>query len=271
MLFKTCAVLAIATGFAAAKPIAVPREIAPYPIRRDFTPKRSGFGGNNDKFDFINGFNDVNNQDFFLNIKEENVQIVDNGFQQVFIQQAKEVVIVNQQENGFNNQLNNLFRKSSYSRNFNDVSTVLMVVQQVDVFVDDGFGNQISSSLFAQSVVVANRGNDFTQSVMIFEAQTLNAQNFFDGGNGIGGGIRSIPTATGNFVNASFPTQTADVQLFGARPTWTDIAEDPAATLGGIWQRELEDLANFDNNKNDNDLNALLAQQELQQLLGFKA
>jgi hypothetical protein len=131
--------------------------------RRDITP-RQDFGGS--AFDFIGGFDNLNNQQQVLQIQEQNLQIVDNGFQQQVVQQVNEVLVVNQQQNGFNNQLNDLFRKSNFQNQFPDQSTVLMVVNEVQVSVDDGFGNQFEQSVFAQSVVVANRGLAATQTVM---------------------------------------------------------------------------------------------------------
>jgi hypothetical protein len=98
---------------------------------------------------------------------------VDNGFQQQIVQQASEVLIVQEQNNGFNNQLNNLFRKSNFQNQFPDQSTVLMVVQEIQVAVDDGFGNSIEQQVFAQSVLVANRGLAATQTVMSMYLLTL--------------------------------------------------------------------------------------------------
>lgn len=126
--------------------------------------KRQGFGG--DGFNFIDGFNNFNKQEQVIQIQENNLQIVDNGQQQLIVAQAQEVLIVDQQQNGFNNDLNNLFRKSSSRNNFKDVSTVMLVVQEIQIAIDDGRGNQVQQNIFAQSAVVANRGRDETRTVM---------------------------------------------------------------------------------------------------------
>lgn len=248
MSYKTFATLALATGFAAAKP-----------ITPGFTPRNvainNGFNGQG--FNFIDGFNNFNNQQQVIQIQEQNLQIVDNGFQQQVVQQVQDVLIVDQQNNGFNNDLNNLFRKANFKNNFNDVSTVMLVVQEIQVAVDNGFGGQFQQNIFAQSALVANRGAFQTNTVMVFDSRTLIAQDIL-GANF--NGIQNI--VGGNVGNGAFPTKTAGVQLFGAKPTWSSVADDPAATLGGIWQGELEDLQKSDNDQADNDLNNQIAGQE---------
>lgn len=82
------------------------------------------------------------------------------------MQQVSEVLIVNQKQNGFNNDMNNLFRKSSMRNNNQDKATVIMVVQQIQIAIDDGRGNQFQQDIFAQSILVANRGARETQSIM---------------------------------------------------------------------------------------------------------
>lgn len=154
----------------AAKPVYAPRAEELPAYRRGTSTeitKRNGFGGNGGNgFNFIDGFNNFNNQEQVIQIQEQNLQIIDNGFQQQVVQQANEVLIVNQQQNGFNNDLNNLFRKANFRNNFNQVSTVMLVVQEIQVAVDDGFGNKFEQNVFAQSAVVANRGFGQTQTVM---------------------------------------------------------------------------------------------------------
>lgn len=231
-----------------------------------------------------------------LDVKQETLQIVDNGRQQAVVQQVQEVLVVNQQQNGFNNDLNNLFRKSNARRNNNDQSTVMLVVQEIQVAVDDGQGNLFQQNVFAQSAVVANRGRRATQTVMsmliphpsqlfvnmlinltVFAAETLIAQNILGNGNGngnnnnngLGNGIGQLSNGTG--VAAALPTQTAGVQLFGDKPTWSSVAADPAATLGGIWQAELQDAQDAANNNNDNQANADAAQAVKQALDAAKA
>jgi hypothetical protein len=128
------------------------------------TPRQSLFGNND--FNFIDGFQNLNNQQQVLQIQQNNLQIVDNGFQQAVVQQASEVLVINEQNNGFNNNLNNLFRKSNFKNQFPDQSTVMLVVQEIQVSVDNGLGGKFEQSVFAQSVVVANRGLGATQTVM---------------------------------------------------------------------------------------------------------
>jgi hypothetical protein len=132
--------------------------------RRSTAVSKRQFGGNG--FDFINGFNDVNQQEQVIQIKEESLQIVDNGRQQVVVQQAQEVLIVDQQRNGFNNDLNDIFRKTNARRENQDETVVMLVVQEIQVAIDDGNGNVFQQQVFAQSAVVANRGRDSTKTVM---------------------------------------------------------------------------------------------------------
>ncbi|KAF2743969.1 hypothetical protein M011DRAFT_489295 [Sporormia fimetaria CBS 119925] len=248
MYFKTCATLGLATGLAAAKPISLPSH-----------SPRQLLGSPNNNFNFIDGFNLLNARQQILNIQSNNLQVVDNGFQQAIVQQAQEVLVINEQNNGFNNNLNNLFRKSNFKNNFPDQSTVMLVVQEIQVAVDNGFGGRVEQSVFAQSVLIANRGLGVTRTVMVVSQETLIAQNILN--NGVFENNNNFNNGFDN-QNVVFPTATADFQLFGARPTWSTIAADPAATLGAIWQAELDDLNKIDFNQNDNDLNNRIAEEE---------
>jgi hypothetical protein len=222
----------------------------------------NGFNAKDDTFSFIDGFNNFNQQQQVIQIQEQNLQIIDNGFQQQVVQQVQEVLIVDQVNNGFNNDLNNLFRKSNFQNQFQDVSTVMLVVQEVQIAIDDGQGNQFQQNIFAQSAVVANRGAQQTQTVMVFDSRTLVAQDIL-GDNAFQniGQLEDIAGAT-DALNNALPTKTAGVQLFGAKPTWSSVAEDPAATLGGIWQGALEDLQKSDNDAQDIQLNEEAAAEE---------
>ena len=134
------------------------------------TVKRDIFGNNvgSSPFDFIQNFNQVSNQQQVVQVQaqEQTIQVVNNGQQQVVVEQAKQVLVVDQQNNGFNNNLKDIFRKTNARKNNNGVSTVMLVVQEIQVAVDDGQGNTVQQQVFAQSAVVANRGQQVTQTVM---------------------------------------------------------------------------------------------------------
>ncbi|KAF2660034.1 hypothetical protein K491DRAFT_107355 [Lophiostoma macrostomum CBS 122681] len=267
--FKTCAVLALATGFAVAKPVHAPQAIverrSPAVSRRQDLSGLGGLGGNGgNAFDFINGFNNVNQQNQVINIQEQSLQIVDNGRQQAIVQQAQQVLIVDQQKNGFNNDLNDIFRKTNARRDNRDQTVVMLVVQEIQVAVDDGKGNVVQEQVFAQSAVVANRGRGQTKTVMMFAAETIIAQNVLNGNNNNNFGIGAAGLSNG--TAAALPTKTNDVQLLAAKPTWSEVAEDPAATVGNIWAQEIQDAQNVDNNAADNQVNADAAAAEKQAL-----
>lgn len=276
MLFNTCAVLAIATGLAAAKPIARPE--AAESKRAQFGGVglngafgNNGFNGGGNGFDFANGFNAFNNQQQVFQFQEENLQIVDNGFQQAIVQQAQNVLIVQDQNFGFKNNLNNVFRKSNFRNQFQDVTTVLLVVQEIQVAVDNGFGGLFQQQVFAQSAIVANRGAFATQTVQIISQETLIAQNVlgndfrnFDRNNFLAGKQQGKNQFQGLNINNGIPlpTKTNAVQFFGSKPTWTSVASDPAATLGDFWASEIQDLQRNENDVNDNNLNNQIAAEE---------
>jgi hypothetical protein len=220
----------------------------------------NGFSGSG--FNFADGFNNFNQQQQVIQIKEESLQIVDNGRQQQIVQQVNEVLIVDQVNNGFNNDLNNVFRKSNFQNQFQDVTTVMIVVTEIQIAIDDGRGNQFQQEIFAQSIQVANRGARDTQTVMIFDSRTLIAQDILgnDAFNQIQG-FGGVAGATGAFDGA-MPTKTQGVQLLAAKPTWSSVAADPAATLGAIWQKNVEDLQANGNDEADNQLNEMIAQME---------
>ncbi|CAN9100636.1 unnamed protein product [Alternaria alternata] len=267
MSIKAIATIVLAAGLAAAKPINTPRSLPDSSKRQiGFNSVINGFNGNDGDFNFIDGFNNFNQQQQVIQIQQQNLQIVDNGRQQAVVQQVQEVLIVDQVNNGFNNDLNNLFRKSNFQNQFRDVSTVTLVVQEIQVAIDDGRGNQVQQNIFAQSAVVANRGARQTQTVMVFDSRTLVAQDIL-GNNAFAnlGGFGGIAGATAALDN-KMPTKTAGIQLFGAKPTWSAVAEDPAATLGAIWQGALQDLQNADNDEQDNKLNEQIAAEELKAL-----
>jgi hypothetical protein len=178
------------------------------------------------------------------------------------VQQVNEVLIVDQVNNGFNNDLNNLFRKSNFQNQYQQVTTVMIVVQEIQISIADAFGNKFEQQVFAQSIQVANRGAQQTQSIMIFDSKTLIAQDVL--GNGAFNAIQGfggVAGATAAF-DAAVPTKTNGVQLLGAKPTWSSVAADPAATLGAIWQSNLLDLQKADNDEADNKLNEEVAKME---------
>jgi hypothetical protein len=262
MSIKSFAIIALAAGLATASPISAPVS------KRADNIFGQGFNGavvngfNGQGFNFADGFQNFNQQQQVIQIQEQSLQIVDNGFQRQVVQQVNQVLVVDQVNNGFNNQLNNIFRKSNFQNQFNQVATVMLVVQEIQVSVDDGRGNQFQQNIFAQNVVVANRGAPQTQTVMVFDQRKLVAQDIL-GNNafqniGQFGGIAGATAA----LNQAFPTKTQGVQLFGAKPTWTSIAEDPAATLGAIWQGAVEDLQKADNDAADIKLNEQIAAEE---------
>lgn len=272
MSFTVLTTLALAAGLATAKPINAPQTLPGFSKREpqfgDLGINSVINGNRGDGFNFIDGFNNFNQQQQVIQIQQQNLQIVDNGRQQAIVQQVQEVLIVDQVNNGFNNDLNNLFRKSNFQNKFQDVSTVMLVVQEIQVAIDDGRGNQIQQEIFAQSAVVANRGARETQTIMVFDERKLVAQDIL-GGNafqniGREGGIAGATGALN--LNRELPIKTAGVQLFGARPTWTEVAQDPAATLGAIWQGALEDLQRGDNDAQDMALNEQIAALERQKM-----
>ncbi|EAT90221.1 hypothetical protein HBH56_059520 [Parastagonospora nodorum] len=265
MSLKYFATLALAT-IAAAKPISAPVS------KRQSNIFGDGFNGavlngfKGDGFNFADGFNNFNEQQQIIQIQQENLQIIDNGRQQQIVQQVNQVLVVDQVNNGFSNDMNNLFRKSNFQNQFRDVTTVMLVVQEIQIAIDDGRGNQIQQEIFAQSVVVANRGARETQTVMVFDSRKLIAQDIL-GNNAFQniGQFNGIAGATGAVRN-DIPTKTQGVQLFGAKPTWSAVAEDPAAALGGIWEQNIQDLQKNDNDAADIQLNAEIAKQEAQAL-----
>lgn len=117
---------------------------------------------------------------------------------------------------------------------------------------------------------VLTKQEALTNATPVFDSKTLIAQDIL--GGGFGGGFNNVPGigGVGGFAGptggAILPTKTADVQLFGARPTWSSIADDPAATLGGIWQNELLDLQNANQDVSDNQINAAIAAQIAEQI-----
>jgi hypothetical protein len=304
MSIKAFATLALATGLAVASPIAAPqsKRQSNNIFGNGFNGAVvNGFSGNG--FNFGDGFNNFNQQQQVIQVQQQNlqiidngrqqqvnfdqqnvqvvdngrgdqavrvdqqsVQILDNGRQQQVVQQVNQVLVVDQVNNGFNNDLNNLFRKSNMRNQNRDVATVMLVVQEIQVAIDDGRGNQFQQSIFAQSAVVANRGARETNTVMIFDSRTLIAQDVL-GNNAFNniGQFGGVAGATGALKNA-LPTRTQGVQLFGAKPTWSSVAADPAATLGSIWQNELQDLQDNKNDAADMQLNEQIAADEKKKL-----
>jgi hypothetical protein len=294
MFFKACATLALASA-AAAKPIVAPRapeELPAYNRRSTDVAKRDNvfgngnndfnngfnkFGGNNDfdkfgnnndfdkfgnndfdfnRFDLIDGFDNFRNQDTFLQVDANNVFIQQDRDRQRIIQEKVTQVLIVDQQNDFNRnrEQRNLFRRANFRNNNRDRSTVILVVTQVNVVLDNGFGRQDQQQFFAQSAIVANRGHRETDTIQIFEARTLIEQDVFNNDrfrDDRNRGNFVFPTATG--VGRS--RQTAGVKIFDRRPTWSSTAEDPAATIGAIWDAELRDLQDNSNNDNDNQRN----------------
>ncbi|ORY09805.1 hypothetical protein BCR34DRAFT_589014 [Clohesyomyces aquaticus] len=282
MLFQSVAVLALATGFAAASPLKAaraPEDLPSYkatPVKRSFGGNNiNAFGGNdfsnNDNFNFFDQFDNVNrrNQEQVINIQKEQLLIEDNGIQQLVIQQVEQVIVIdnNRGRRGFND----LARKSNFRNNNRDISTVMIVVQEIQVSVDDGRGNRFDKQVFAQSIDVANRGRRQSETIMIFQSEVLIASQIIDrfggqfgnGRNNNGGNRGGIAAATGisNF-NASEPIPTGAVQVLGEKPTWSSVVEDPAATVAAAWEAELQDAQNQQAKDENNKLNEEIAKQE---------
>ncbi|KAF1914633.1 hypothetical protein BDU57DRAFT_531090 [Ampelomyces quisqualis] len=260
MSLKSFATLALATGLAAASPISAPVSKRQNSIfGNDYNGAVvNGFSGNG--FNFADGFNNFNQQQQVIQIQEQNLQIIDNGVQQQVIQQVNQVLIVDTDSSGFKNDMNDLFRKSNFQNQFQQVTTVIIVVQEIQIAINDG-ENQFQQDIFAQRVVIANRGAQETQTVMIFDSRTLIAQDIL-GNNAFEniGQFGGVAGATGALKD--LPTKTQGIQLFGAKPTWSAVAADPAAVLGGIWQGAIEDLQKNENDEADNKLNEQIAAQE---------
>ena len=86
----------------------------------------------------------------------------------------------------------------------------------------------------------------------MFAAETIIAQNVLGQQNNNGFGIG----AAGGANATALPTKTNDVQLLGAKPTWSSVAEDPAPTVGDIWAAEIQDQQNAANAGADAQINA---------------
>ncbi|KAL5117957.1 hypothetical protein ACEQ8H_004102 [Pleosporales sp. CAS-2024a] len=265
--FMQLATLALATGLAAAGPIAAPVTKRDSIFGNGFNGAvLNGFSGNG--FNFGSGFNNLNQQAQVIQIQQENLQIVNNGFQQQVVDQVNQVLVVDQVSNGFNQNLNNLFRKATFQNQFRDKTTVMLVVQEIQIAVADPRGNQLQQSIFAQKAVVANRGQPVTQTVMIFDTRKLVAHDVL-ANNAFARIAQQLQLNVNNNNNnntAPLPTKTQAFQLLAAKPTWSTVAPDPAATLAPIWQQSLQDLQSGANDAHDAQLNAHMAALEKQRL-----
>jgi hypothetical protein len=102
----------------------------------------------------------------------------------------------------------------------------------------------------------------------VFDSKTLIAKDILGNNafqNIIGGAVGGIAGATAP-VNNALPTKTAGVQLFGAKPTWSAVAEDPAAALGSVWQNAVQDMQNNAMDGQDMQLNEQVAAEEMKKL-----
>ncbi|KAI8932790.1 hypothetical protein NX059_010280 [Plenodomus lindquistii] len=289
MSLRILAALAAVASLATAKPINTPQSLSAYTKRdnsfadlaanalatgdRGDNGRGEGNGrgngrgrGNdnddNDDFNVLDNLNNFNDQEQVIQIQQNNLQIIDDGDRQVVVQQVQQVLIVDQAENGARNDMKNMFRKSNYRNKNRDVTTVILVVQEIEIVIDDGRGTRVEADIFAQNVVVANRGARETQTVMVFDERKLVAQeilddNAFERVGGEGGVARE--TGARDEGRAAMPTKTMEYQLFDAKPTWEAVEEDPAAELAAVWEEEMKDLQRADNDEEDNRLNEEIA------------
>ncbi|EMD58667.1 hypothetical protein COCSADRAFT_69451, partial [Bipolaris sorokiniana ND90Pr] len=270
MSFKAIVTFVLAAGFVAAKPISHQSGLSLDRRQIDVSSVINGFNRNDGAFNFIDGFNNFNKQQKVIQIQQQKIQIVDDRSRQQIVQQIQQVLIVDQVNNGFNNDLNNLFRKSNFQNQFRDRRTDVIIVQEIIVVIDDGRGGRRDQSFFAQNTIVANRGGRDRQSVMIFDSRKLIANDILrDNAFDRIGRFNGIAGATGP-IDGGLPLKTRGYQIFDERPRHANIVEDPAAILGAIWQGAVEDLQRNDEDENDNKLNELLAAQELEELLKQK-
>ncbi|KAF2492379.1 hypothetical protein BU16DRAFT_584473 [Lophium mytilinum] len=232
MLFSKSAafVLALATGFASqavaypATPVGnivarYPQNAPALPAPEVFPPlKRAAKKKGNSK-------NDV------IKITQVDITEVQKGNNVAIVETVKTVLI----KNNSNNKKKNKKRKGSYKKKNSKNTTVLKIVQQIEVQLSDNKGNKVKKVVFAQSEVIANKGQKKTDTIMISDASILIASV---GGGAQGTGAAAATgadtaaaaqitgTGVGNAANATEAVTLADVA-----PTWTSIDPDPIQAL----------------------------------------
>ncbi|OCK78073.1 hypothetical protein K432DRAFT_101134 [Lepidopterella palustris CBS 459.81] len=229
MFFSKPAILllAFATGFASeavARPqpygsglsLAVrrPNAAPALPAPEVFPPlKRAAKGSEKN-----NGNKDV------IEITEVDLTVIEEKNKEVIIEQVKEVLIVNSS----NNSKNNKKRKAAYKSKSKDVTTVLIVVQIIEIKIDDGKGNKIQEDIFAESIVIANKGKKSTQTIMITDISKLVAGTTRGDATGTAAATAAAAVTDPAALNSSNATQS--VTLAGVAPSWTSIDPDPIAS-----------------------------------------
>ncbi|KAF2816074.1 uncharacterized protein BDZ99DRAFT_565946 [Mytilinidion resinicola] len=170
-----------------------------------------------------------------IKITQINIKEIQKGNNVAIVEQVKTVLI----ENSSNNKKKNKKRKSAYKKKNSKNTTILIVVQKVVIEIADNKGNKVQELIFAQSEIIANKGQKKTDTIMISDASILIA-SIGGGAQGTGTGTGAAAatgvgtaaaaqitgTGVGNAANATEAVTLADVA-----PTWTSIDPDPIQAL----------------------------------------
>ncbi|KAF2624887.1 hypothetical protein BU25DRAFT_128073 [Macroventuria anomochaeta] len=184
----------------------------------------------------------------------------DAAAQQLMLQQVNRALLADQQANAAKNEVDNVLRAMALAQKEPHKSTVLLVVQEIkisieiEVQVDDEKKEKrkIDTSVFKQEAIVANPGQADTETVMVYDPRTLTATD-----------VPASPEAT-DAANDTKPAEvpaskTVEAVLYNTRPTYTAIAEDPAAMMRAALEAALEDRQKYENRAKDVELNVEIA------------
>ncbi|KAL1645102.1 hypothetical protein SLS61_008424 [Didymella pomorum] len=157
--------------------------------------------------------------------------------QQLMLRQVNQALLHDQQANAAQRELDNVLRVAAMEQREREKSTIIVVVTEIKAEAD----------LFKQEALVANRGKQETQTVMVFDPRTLTATEPAN--------AEATDAANGTKPAEVAATKTAEAVLYNARPTHSAIIEDPAALMREALEAALDDRRKDENRRNDEKVN----------------
>ncbi|KAJ4346259.1 hypothetical protein N0V95_005575 [Ascochyta clinopodiicola] len=186
----------------------------------------------------------------------------DAAAQQLMLEQVNQALVIDQRANAANKQTDNVLRAMALTQKEPEKSTVILVVKQINISIEIEVKvdnkktekKKVDASLYKQEAIVANRGKQETQTIMVYDPRTLTAAD-------VTANPSAPPTDTPNItypVNTP-ATKTVPAVLYNARPTHTSVVQDPAPAMRAALEGAIAEQSKEENRAQDVALNIEIA------------
>ncbi|KAJ4991782.1 hypothetical protein SVAN01_02632 [Stagonosporopsis vannaccii] len=162
--------------------------------------------------------------------------------EQLLLQGVDQALLADHKANAVANEMDNVLRAVALAQKEPEKTTVILVVQEVKVSIELEVQTEdkrqesrnVDASVFKQEVIVANRGKQETETVLMYNPRTLTAAD-------IARTPEAAATANGTLSAEVSATQTIAAVVYDAKPTHSQVIEDPAKSMRAALEATLED------------------------------